>query len=92
MNVAKNMMGKRRCVVGALCSSLYEIFYVTREDIVLPEYLNMFIKTPQTCGCRETPWGTEYLFNVANGTTIYVTVTDGQAEFTQVVRLCLTLK
>ena len=28
----------------AMCSSLYEIFYVTRKDIVLPEYLNMFIK------------------------------------------------
>lgn len=28
----------------AICSSLYEIFYVTRKDIVLPEYLNMFIK------------------------------------------------
>jgi len=28
----------------AICSSLYEMFYVTRTDIVLPEYLNMFIK------------------------------------------------
>lgn len=28
----------------AICSSLYEIFYVTRTDIVLPEYLNIFIK------------------------------------------------
>lgn len=28
----------------AICSSLYEIFYVTREDVVMPEYLNMFIK------------------------------------------------
>ena len=28
----------------AICSSLYEVFYVTREDIILPEYLNMFIK------------------------------------------------
>ena len=28
----------------AICSSLYEVFYVSREDIVLPEYLNMFIK------------------------------------------------
>lgn len=28
----------------AICSSLYEIFYVNRTDIVLPEYLNMFIK------------------------------------------------
>ena len=28
----------------AICSSLYEIFYVTREDVVLPQYLNIFIK------------------------------------------------
>ena len=28
----------------AICSSLYEIFYITRPDIVLPEYLNIFIK------------------------------------------------
>lgn len=28
----------------AICSSLYEIFYVSRADILLPEYLNMFIK------------------------------------------------
>lgn len=28
----------------AICSSLYEVFYVMRKDIVLPEYLNMFIK------------------------------------------------
>jgi len=28
----------------AICSSLYEIFYVTRIDLLLPEYLNLFIK------------------------------------------------
>lgn len=28
----------------AICSSLYEIFYVTRTDILLPEYLNIFVK------------------------------------------------
>lgn len=28
----------------AICSSLYEIFYIKREDIVLPEYLNLYIK------------------------------------------------
>ena len=28
----------------AICSSLYEVFCITRTDIVLPEYLNMFIK------------------------------------------------
>lgn len=28
----------------AICSSLYEIFYIKRRDIVLPMYLNIFIK------------------------------------------------
>ena len=28
----------------AICSSLYEIFYVIRIDILLPEYLNLYIK------------------------------------------------
>lgn len=28
----------------AICSSLYEVFNVIRTDILLPEYLNMFIK------------------------------------------------
>lgn len=28
----------------AICSSLYEMFYVIREDVLIPEYLNLFIK------------------------------------------------
>ena len=28
----------------AICSSLYEIFYIVRTDLLLPEYLNLFIK------------------------------------------------
>lgn len=28
----------------AICSSLYEVFYVERTDLVLPEYLNLYIK------------------------------------------------
>ena len=28
----------------AICSSLYEIFHITRTDTLLPEYLNIFIK------------------------------------------------
>ena len=28
----------------AICSSLYEIFYISRSDIILPEYLNLYIK------------------------------------------------
>lgn len=38
-SIALNLYYKK-----AICSSLYEVFYVTRTDIVLPEYLNMFIK------------------------------------------------
>lgn len=28
----------------AICSPLYDIFYVTRTDILIPEYLNLFVK------------------------------------------------
>lgn len=28
----------------AICSSLYEIFYVSREDLILPEYLKLIVK------------------------------------------------
>lgn len=28
----------------AICSSLYEIFYVSREDVILPEFLKLIIK------------------------------------------------
>lgn len=28
----------------AICSSLYEVFYIVRTDLLLPEYLNLFIK------------------------------------------------
>lgn len=38
-SVALNMFWNK-----AICSSLYEIFYVIRTDLLLPEYLNLFIK------------------------------------------------
>lgn len=28
----------------AICSSLYEVFYVSRRDLVMPEFLNLYIK------------------------------------------------
>lgn len=28
----------------AICSSLYEVFYIKRTDVVLPQYLNLYIK------------------------------------------------
>lgn len=50
--------------------------------------------TPVSFCVRETPWGTEYAFTAQNTTpdgqlsesTVFVTVTDGMAEFTEVVR------
>jgi len=31
----------------AICSSLYEVFYVHRLDLVIPEYLALFVKHPE---------------------------------------------
>ena len=31
----------------AICSSLYEVFYVYRTDLVMPEYLALFVKHPE---------------------------------------------
>lgn len=31
----------------AICSSLYEVFFVHRTDLVIPEYLALFIKNPE---------------------------------------------
>ena len=38
-SIALNMFWNK-----AICSSVYEIFYVIRTDMLLPEYLNLFIK------------------------------------------------
>lgn len=31
----------------AICSSLYEVFFVRRTDLVIPEYLALFVKNPE---------------------------------------------
>ena len=42
----------------AICSSLYEIFYVTDSKILLPEYLNLFIKRNEFARlCEFIGWG-----------------------------------
>ena len=41
-----------------ICSSLYEIFYVSKKDILLPEYLNMFVKRDDFARlCEFIGWG-----------------------------------
>lgn len=37
----------------AICSSLYEVFYVHRTDLILPEYLALFVKQPEFARCCE---------------------------------------
>lgn len=51
-----------------ICSSLYEIFYTTQPNIVLPEYLNLFIKREEfarKCGFEAVGSARNY-FRVSN--------------------------
>lgn len=42
----------------AACSSLYEVFYVTRPDLIDPRYLNLFIKRDEFARlCSFIGWG-----------------------------------
>lgn len=42
----------------ACCSSLYEVFYVKRLDVVLPEYLNLLLKRREFARwCEYVGWG-----------------------------------
>lgn len=60
----------------AICSSLYEVFYVKRKDIVLPEYLNLFVKRNEFARlCEFIGWGSarEYC-RVGNISEITITL------------------
>jgi len=39
-----NSIALNTAIEKGICSSLYEIFYMTRKDLVLPQYLNLYIK------------------------------------------------
>ena len=42
----------------AICSSLYEIFSIKDPDVVMPEYLNLFIKRDEFARlCEFIGWG-----------------------------------
>jgi len=42
----------------ACCSSLYEVFYVKRLDVVMPEYLNLLLKRSEFARwCEYVGWG-----------------------------------
>ncbi len=59
-----------------ICSSLYEIFHVTKQDILLPEYLNLFVKRNEFARrCEFLGWGSarEYC-RVSNLVDIEITL------------------
>lgn len=61
-----------------ICSSLYEIFYVKRKELVLPEYLNLFIKRNEFARqCEFIGWGSarEYC-RVSDISEIYIELPD----------------
>lgn len=75
----------------ALCSSLYEVFYVKDESIVLPEYLNLHIKREEFARfCDYIGLGSarEYCrFANISGYEIYLPSIDKQQEIVEADRL-----
>lgn len=52
-SIALNIFYEKAC-----CSSLYEVFYVSRPDIILPEYLNLLLKRSEFARwCEYVGWG-----------------------------------
>lgn len=52
-SIALNTFYEKAC-----CSSLYEVFFVTRTDMVLPEYLNLLLKRAEFARwCEYVGWG-----------------------------------
>lgn len=53
-----NSIALNRDYEVGICSSLYEIFYVKNTEILLPEYLNLFIKRNEFARlCKFIGWG-----------------------------------
>ena len=53
-----NSIALNRDYEVGICSSLYEIFYVNNTEILLPEYLNLFIKRDEFARlCKYIGWG-----------------------------------
>lgn len=62
----------------AICSSLYEIFYISRKDILLPEYLNLFVKREEfarKCWFEAVGSARNY-FRVANLSEFHIELPD----------------
>lgn len=52
-SIALNTFFEKAC-----CSSLYEVFYVKRRDILMPEYLNLILKRSEFARwCEYVGWG-----------------------------------
>lgn len=53
-----NSIAYNRYFDKAICSSLYEVFYINRRDLLLPAYLELFVKRSQFARlCKYIGWG-----------------------------------
>ncbi len=53
-----NSIAYNRYFDKAICSSLYEVFYINRRDLLLPAYLELFVKRFQFARlCKYIGWG-----------------------------------
>lgn len=83
-----NSIAYNRFYDKAICSSLYEIFFVKRTDILLPEYLNLFVKRNEFARlCEYIGWGSarEYCrFGNISGIDITLPSIEQQQKFVNV--------
>lgn len=66
----------------AICSSLYEIFFVNDTEILLPEYLNLFLKRTEFARyCEYDAIGSaRNYFRVSNIQNVYIPLPDIQVQ------------
>ena len=72
----------------ACCSSLYEIFYVKRPDVILPEYLNLLLKRSEFARwCEYVGWGSAREYCRVDAISQYPIVVPSIVEQKAIIRM-----
>lgn len=72
----------------ACCSSLYEIFYVKRPDVILPEYLNLMLKRSEFARwCEYVGWGSAREYCRVDAISQYPIVVPSIVEQKAIIRM-----
>lgn len=72
----------------ACCSSLYEIFYVKRSDVILPEYLNLLLKRSEFARwCEYVGWGSAREYCRVDAISQYPIVVPSIVEQRAIIRM-----